>query len=211
LAADTVDNATYMDDSMDSAVDDSQAIELYKELRELYEKTGMHPHKWLSNSRTVLQQIPQQERAALFHLDDGQLPSIKTLGLQWVAEDDVFTFTGLLPKEIQLTKRTFLKKIASLFDPMGFLAPFVVQAKVLMQELWIRGLEWDEQIDDILQAKATAWFEQLSELNAIRIPRCLCLPTNTVMSSSLHTFVDASEKVYGAVVYLLNLYENEVN
>lgn len=79
LAADTVENATYMDNSMDSAVDDNQAIELYRELKELYEKADMHPHKWLSNSRAVLEQIPLQERASAMHLDDGQLPSIKPL------------------------------------------------------------------------------------------------------------------------------------
>ena len=93
----------------------------------------MHPHKWLSNCRNVLEQIPPEERAANVQLENDQLPSIKTLGLQWIAEEDVFTFTGHFPKETQLTKRTFLKRIASLFDPVGFLAPFIVQAKLLMQ------------------------------------------------------------------------------
>ena len=31
LADDTIENATYMDDSMDSALDDQQAIELYRQ------------------------------------------------------------------------------------------------------------------------------------------------------------------------------------
>ena len=111
LAANTVGNATYMDDSMDSAVDDQQAIKLYGQLKQLYQKADMRPHKWLSNSRAVLEQIPSQERASEVHLDDGQLPSMKTLGLLWLAEEDVFTFIGLPPKTIQLTKRTFLKKM----------------------------------------------------------------------------------------------------
>ena len=128
LAADTIENVTYMVDSMDSAVDDQQAIELYRQLKELYEKADMHPHKWLSNSRNVLEQIPPEERASKVQLENDQLPSIKTLGLQWFAEEDVFTFTGQFSKETQLTKRTFLKRIASLFDPVGFLAPFIVQA-----------------------------------------------------------------------------------
>lgn len=62
----------------------------------------------------------------------------------------MFTFTGHPPKELQLTKRTFLKKIASLFDPVAFLAPFVIQAKLLMQQLWISGLGRDEQLDEAL-------------------------------------------------------------
>ena len=160
LAADTVENATYMDDSMDSVVDDQQAIELYGQLKQLYKKANMHPHKWLSNLRAVLEQIPSQERASEVLLDDGQLPSMKMLGLLLLVEEDVFTFIGLPPKAIQLTKRTFLKKIASLFDPIGFLDPFVIQAKLVLQELWICGLEWDEELDEKLQERAIAWFQQ---------------------------------------------------
>ena len=81
LAADTIENATYMDDGMDSAVDDQQAIKLYRQLKELYEKADMHPRKWLSNSRNVLEQIPPEERASRVQLENDQLPSIKTLGL----------------------------------------------------------------------------------------------------------------------------------
>ena len=43
-----------------------------------------------------------------------------------VAKEDVFTFKAN-PSEsgFEFTKRNFLKKIATLFDPIGFLAPFV--------------------------------------------------------------------------------------
>ena len=50
LAAEAVSKSTYMDDSMDSVLDDSQGIELYKQLDELWNKVGMQAHKWLSNS-----------------------------------------------------------------------------------------------------------------------------------------------------------------
>ena len=162
----------------------------------------MHPHKWLlSNSRNVLEQIPPDERASKVQLENYQLSSIKTLGLQWFTEDDVFTFTGHFSKETQLTKRTFLKRIASLFDPVGFLAPFIVQAKLLMKEQWVHGLNWDENLDEMFEKKAITWFQQWEMLSTIRIPRCLRVPGTTVVSPSLHTFVDASEKAYEAVVY----------
>ena len=55
----------------------------------------------------------------------------------WIATEDAFTFDSQVNEEFELTKRDFLKKMATLFDPLGFLSPFVVRAKVLMQELWI--------------------------------------------------------------------------
>ena len=47
MAAETVLKSTYMDDSMDSVVDQSQGIKLYEELNQLWSKAGMQGHKWL--------------------------------------------------------------------------------------------------------------------------------------------------------------------
>ena len=47
-----------MDDSMDSVMSEMKELIMYKQLSELWEKAGMHAHKWLSNSQAVLQMIP---------------------------------------------------------------------------------------------------------------------------------------------------------
>ena len=79
-----------------------------------------------------MQQIPEEDRAAEVDLDKGNLPAIKTLGILWVAEEDNFTYKVNPPEESYLlTKRNFLRKIATLFDPMGFLNPYVIRAKIL--------------------------------------------------------------------------------
>ncbi len=46
MAAETVKDSMYMDDSMDSVPTDGHGIELYHQLNELYEKANMYPHKW---------------------------------------------------------------------------------------------------------------------------------------------------------------------
>lgn len=92
MAAETVLKSTYMDDSMDSASSDEQAIELHRQLSLLLTKAGMHARKWLSNSPKVLREIPLQDRKAAVDLDRKNLPCTKTLGVWWLADNDVFTF-----------------------------------------------------------------------------------------------------------------------
>ena len=72
---------------------------------------------------------------------------MKMLGVLWLAKEDVLTYRVNAPDEkFQLTKRSFLRKIAVLFDPVGFLASYVIWAKILLQEMWTSGLDWDNPL-----------------------------------------------------------------
>ena len=202
MASETILKSTYMDDSMDSVEDDNQGIQLYQQLSKLWEEAGMRTHKWLSNSEVVLSHIPLSDRVYEVDLDSDPLPSVKTLGIMWRALEDVFTFvSNFADQECEWTKRIFLSKIATLFDPLGLMAPFLIRAKMLMQEVWVHGLEWDEKFPQELSAKVTKWFTELSMLSDIRVPRCLQVKRET-KSVKLHTFVDASQEAYGAAVYI---------
>ncbi|XP_078360400.1 uncharacterized protein LOC144644752 [Oculina patagonica] len=209
LAAETVLESTYMDDSMDSVPDVKTGVELYSQLSRLWESAGMHARKWLSNVPEVLQSIPASDCATEVDLDSGELPSVKTLGVLWCPMEDVFKFQVNLPtKSNDHTKRSFLRKIATLFDPLGLLSPYTIRAKVVIQEMWASGVDWDEPVDRRLSLKATQWFDELSVLPTLHIPRCL-RNTNAVKSVTLHTFVDASQEAYGAACYTRHLYEDE--
>ena len=63
-------------------------------------------------------------------------------------------------------------KIAILFDPIEFLAPFTIRAKMLLQDMWTEGLEWDDELSETLEIYARAWFKELSDLQQLQIPRC---------------------------------------
>ena len=140
LAAETVLQSTYMDDSMDSMVNEDGAVKLVQQLKELWKKAGMLPRKWLSNSKKVLAEIDLKDRAKQIDLSMDDLPSVKTLGVIWSASTDQFSFSAvLLVGNIILTKRKFLSKISTLFDPLGFVTPFVVKAKILM---YFRGMNF---------------------------------------------------------------------
>ena len=78
LAGETVLKSTYMVDSLDSMVNKDEAVKLVQQLKELQRKAGMHPRKWLSNSKRVLREIDMKGRAKQIDLSMDDLPSVKT-------------------------------------------------------------------------------------------------------------------------------------
>ena len=124
------------------------------------------------------------------------------MGIKWNLKED-FLFYDVKPQEAAeiYTKRKILKKAATVFDPLGFLAPFTIKAKIILQNLWRQNLDWDEPIDEENQKAWESWLKELNVIStSIRIPRSLdLLPTHNVQ---LHMFCDASEKAFAAVAYI---------
>ena len=208
MAAETVLKSTYMDDSLDSAENDDQGIRLYHELKDLWTKANMQARKWVYNSSKVMAEIPEENRAVEMTISEDNTPTTKTLGLSWNSKDDVFTIPMASPPRLQITKRNVLRKIATVVDPLGFISPFVVVAKMLLQELWSRRYGWDDEIQDELAIRIVTWFNHSESLSTVAIPRCLrfALP---VKKKEIVTFVDASKAAYGAVSYLRTEYEDD--
>ena len=71
LAAETVLESTYMDDSIDSVENETDGVMLYCELRKLWAKAKMEARKWISNSPAVLAEIPDEDRASEIVINDG--------------------------------------------------------------------------------------------------------------------------------------------
>lgn len=91
----------------------------------------------------------------------------------------------------------------SLFDPLGFIAFFLVHGKILMQDIWARGTEWDEKIAQDLYERWRQWTALFPELDSLRIPRCYFgspFPKG-FENLEIHVFVDASEAAYSCVAY----------
>ena len=173
-AVETVLKSTYTDDSLDSVETSTEAIQLYKELKLIWSNAGMNARKWLSNNVEVMKQIPMDERSKQMDLSKNSgLPTTKTLGVLWNAQEDNFSFKTNKVGEERHTKRTFLRMISSIFDPLGFLTAFTVKAKMLMQTMWIKQFDWDEEIDESTTQEINAWILELQEINHIQIPRCL--------------------------------------
>ena len=186
------------------------AIDLYHQLSQLWEKTGMHARKWLSNSTHVLKEVPQEDCLSKVDFNHKNLSSMKTLGVVWIALADVFTFKTKPPQaDLPLSKRNVLKNVATLFDPLGLVTPYTIRAKILLQVMWTRGLDWDEGIDGDLVEQVQQWLSELEDLRNVQVHRCLQPRTGTA-EKTIHTFVDASKDAFGAVSYVRNARQDRV-
>jgi len=157
-------------------------------------------HSWASNSHQ-LQSLAKTEGT----IDKDATVSL--LGLLWSTSTDTIMFPPkqflFATHEHSVTKRAVLQIASKIYDPLGFLSPITIQAKILIQGLWQSGVDWDEPIH---QTHRKTWFhiaKDLQETTNITIPRCyFTLPSN--QSTELHVFSDASMKAYGAVAFLRN-------
>ena len=105
-------------------------------------------------------------------------------------------------KRLQHTKRGILSFMSTIYDPHGVVVPFVLEVKLLLQELWRLKIGWDEEIPKHLLTRFLKWSSLVPKISEVHIPRwfgCTNLSSETVQ---LHLFADASTKAYGAVAYL---------
>ncbi|XP_075150712.1 uncharacterized protein LOC142224812 [Haematobia irritans] len=168
-------------------------------------KTSFYVDDFLGGAETIedltelTYQVTEILKMAYLNLDESSVTS--ALGISWDQQTDNFLFS-FSPKSYpgSVTKRTILSLSSSLFDPLGFLATLIIKAKIILQELWILNIAWDESIPQDLH---TAWinlvhdFELLSSLQISRY----CLSPNPI-SIQLHGFCDSSIRPYGCCLYI---------
>ncbi|KAK3726367.1 hypothetical protein QZH41_006069 [Actinostola sp. cb2023] len=144
----SVEKNFYMDDFLKSVQDEATAIRLCQEITSLLARGGFRLTKWVSSSREVLSQIPTEEKAnPSIDLNFDDLPIERTLGLKWNTQTDSFRFSVNSHKSTDVTKRSVLSMVSTVFDPLGVLTPFLLPAKCLIQTLWQKGKGWDEPLD----------------------------------------------------------------
>ena len=205
-----VNKAFYVDDLLHATQDESQAVEIQQKLDATLSKGGFHLRKWHSNSAAVLAAIPPADRApqAQVMLEDAACnapPVSKTLGVTWMADKDQFTFVYNAPAEdYAITKRSVLRKMATIFDPRGQLPPFTIRARILFQEACIAGNGWDDPLSTTEVKKWKTWFAELPDLTSVSVDRCFKLAGALPQpcATEVHTFTDASDAAFAAASYV---------
>ncbi|KAL0832417.1 hypothetical protein ABMA28_000654 [Loxostege sticticalis] len=200
IIADVLGHDFYIDDLVSGGDSPDEVVHIGKNLKDLLASAGFHLRKWRSNDQTVLSEIVDQNCTATnnFEISDNELS--KTLGLGWNhSSDELFFILSQHDTDKPITKRSMLSQIGRIFDPLGLLAIYTIEAKILIQELWLLKLEWDSPVPDDIHQLWLKFIQSITELSIINVPRrVLC---DSPLRSSLHIFCDASQKAYGACAY----------
>ena len=156
----------------------------------------MNLRAWISNNDEV--------NATFTTADKAEVKSLKVLGHKWnIADDTISLKTTITNSSVQnMTKRLILKRIASIFDPMGLICPVMLPVKVFLQNLWSKNLDWDEHLCDKDQKIWATVTTDLENLSQCCVSRCITRQNQTDVEYRLLCFSDASEKAYAAVIYL---------
>ena len=176
-----------------------------RQTKEMCTRGGFNLHKFTSNEKEVIESIPVEDRAEgikEIDLNYDSLPVERALEIEWCIENDVFQFKITL-KPRPCMRRGMLSMISSIYDPLGFLAPVLLEGKCLLQMLCKDKVHWDEQISDHIRSRWDQWMSELLHVENLSVPRCY-KPANfgNVIKVQLHHFLDASNKGYGECSYL---------
>ncbi|XP_067947596.1 uncharacterized protein [Watersipora subatra] len=196
----------YVDDGLTSVSTPQEAVKLVNEAISICREGNLHLHKFASNSQVFLRSLPDTERnlkeIQLLDADGDFQPNERTLGLIWSIKADCFKFTSQI-KENPNTRRGVLSSISSIFDPLGFVSPYILQGKGILQDICRTSAGWDDPLTTNILARWEDWKSSLDDLPLVSIARCY-KPTDfgTISKAEVHHFSDASNSGYGAVSYI---------
>jgi hypothetical protein len=205
LVTSTILNNFYVDDCLKSVPDEQTAIQLIKNVTEVCAAGGFRLTKFTSNSKTVMESIPVGERSKEMQeksLVEDKVCTERALGMKWTLDTDALGF-HVTSNEKPNTRRGILSMVSSVYDPLGFVAPFVLTAKKILQELCREQITWDDSLPEEYHKRWLKWRGQLKDIEEIVVHRCLH-PGNfgSITSTQIHVFSDACSYGYGSVAFL---------
>uniref|UniRef100_A0A1I8MFD0 DUF5641 domain-containing protein n=1 Tax=Musca domestica TaxID=7370 RepID=A0A1I8MFD0_MUSDO len=195
IVVSAVKNSFYVDDFLCGAETIEELAELKYQVTELL-KMGCFEHdKWHSNHENFRHDKSVKD----LNLDGSTVTN--ALGISWDQQHDqfLFSFSPKLKTDI-VSKRSILSLSSALFDPLGLVSPLIIKAKIILQELWILKVGWDESVPQDIHTAWQGFLDDLQQLPMLNIPR-YCLSPDPE-SIQLHGFCDSSIRAYGCCIYI---------
>ena len=212
LTLNAVTNNRYMDDLLLAACSLKDLQVVAEEGIALFNSRGFKLSKWVANchAKEILNLVSPSDLAPCFKevdLCSDPLPISKTLGLTRDPQNDNFRINV---KEFShaTTRREMTSQLASQFDPLGMIGPYILGGKLILQKATAVSAGWDDLVPVDIQHSWKRWLESSTLLRKFFISRNI-LPEyscdNAKVKYQLHGFCDASNSALCCVVYLRSL------
>ena len=194
-----IEKDIYVDNMITGTNTERSAMQIYLKGKEIFQEMSMNLREWTSNSITLRRNFKEKEK---YHGKD-----IEVLGIHWDIYDDQISIPmkGCATGGIY-NKRQILKETAEVFNPLGYFSPALINAKLLLRDLWKNNLDWDEMITP---EQIDCWKniqKNLQLISNVKLPRFI---ENN--QCELLCFSDASGKVFGTTIYLRYIKENHIS
>ncbi|XP_015435709.1 PREDICTED: uncharacterized protein LOC107191234 [Dufourea novaeangliae] len=138
--------------------------------------------------------------------DDSCGSPTPVLGMLWNKIEDTLSLNPAAleqneTKQKVIMKKTIFSAVHRVFDPIGFACPAMLCPKLLLQKAWVSGIDWDAEVIEEVKTEFLRWIKELPLLKEVEIPRGMLAEPINEDSLSIHTFCDASQNAYAAVVF----------
>ncbi|XP_072933031.1 uncharacterized protein [Epargyreus clarus] len=208
-AARAIRERHYMDDYLDSFQSEEEAIKVIRDVIHVHEQASFNLRGWNSNSPAVLASIPDTKKSKNVNVQLTTHQSEKTLGLRWNPSEDTIGFNTdikRVPTEVKCqqrapTKREALSAVMSIYDPLGLVSQYTITGKILLQQLWVKKVGWDEELPREEAEEFQQWVAGLQDISNLALPRCYSRDMTPSSELQLHIFNDASEQAYATTAY----------
>lgn len=198
----------YVDDYMDSFKREDEALQIVRQVIDINSKANFDLRNIISNSSILMNQFSSKSKTSIINMNvEKESSTEKVLGLFWDTKTDSFLYKPQFKindgTNKHPTKRSVLRILMSIFDPLGLLAHYVVRAKILLQDMWInKSIEWDTPLPNDLSERWSKWLNELIAVEKLRIPRNYSKILLHSDNIQLHLFTDASERAFSSVAYV---------
>jgi hypothetical protein len=137
----------FMDDFVAGTEDGNGAISLYYELTALMKTNKLPMAKWGTKS---------EELKGIWKAEGQEIQgTARALVIDWNTGSDTLSVDprDILDKTIErpVTKRQLLQTTARFYEPLGLFSPVSAVGKILFQETWCRGMQWEEILPHALE------------------------------------------------------------
>ena len=183
-----IDKAFYVNDCLLSVNSVKEDAVMVDEMRRVLSFCGFHLTKWLSNKEEVQRSVSEKDSlTAQSSLKLTNNVEKQVLGVCWNVSSDQFQLKVNVPEKPR-TKRGISSMSHSLFDPLGFVAPVLIEVKILLREL--KNYDWDDNLLDSEVERWKRWLFSWRHLSALKIPRCFKPPVtkDASLEYELHHF-----------------------